>query len=27
MKDIESRGLITVEYDSERGNYKVTPKL
>ena len=27
MKDIESRGLITVEYDSDRGNYKVTPKL
>lgn len=27
MKDIESRGLISVEYDSDRGNYKVTPKL
>ena len=27
MKDIESRGLITLEYDSNRGNYKVTPKL
>lgn len=26
MKDIESRGLITVEYDSDHGNYKVTPK-
>jgi uncharacterized protein (TIGR00288 family) len=27
MKDIESRGLITLEYDSDHGNYKVTPKL
>jgi len=27
MKDIERRGLITLEYDSDHGNYKVTPKL
>ena len=26
MKDIENRGLINVEYDSDDGNYKVTPK-
>lgn len=26
MKDIESRGLIGLEYDPERGNYKVRPK-
>jgi uncharacterized protein (TIGR00288 family) len=26
MKDVESRGLITLEYDPDRGNYKVEPK-
>ena len=26
MKDIEARGLITLEYDSTRGNYKVRPE-
>ena len=26
MKDVESRGLIILEYDSDHGNYKVTPK-
>jgi len=25
MKDVESRGLITLEHDPERGNYKVRP--
>jgi len=26
MKDVESRGLIALEYDPDRGNYKVEPK-
>jgi len=26
MKDIEARGLITLEYDATRGNYKVRPE-
>ncbi|MFW2390297.1 MAG: NYN domain-containing protein, partial [Polyangiales bacterium] len=26
MKDVESRGLIALEYDPDRGNYKVVPK-
>ena len=25
MKDVQQRGLISLEYDSERGNYKVSP--
>lgn len=25
MKDIESRGLITIEHDRQRGNYKIQP--
>jgi hypothetical protein len=25
MKDVERRGLIGLEYDEERGNFKVTP--
>jgi hypothetical protein len=24
MKDVESRGLISVQYDSDRGNYKIS---
>ncbi|MBW2189013.1 MAG: hypothetical protein DRH23_08545 [Deltaproteobacteria bacterium] len=26
MKDVEDRGLITLEYDSERGNYKISAR-
>ena len=26
MKDVEARGLITLDYDSDRGNYKVSPR-
>ncbi len=26
MKDVESRGLIALEYDPDRGNYKVRPR-